>query len=65
MRVVLYARVSTISGQDPEMQLREMREYSARRGLEIVDEYTDHGISGSRESRPQLNRLWPMPTAQV
>src|SRR6266571_4929806 len=28
-----------------------------RRGWEIIDEYTDHGISGSRESRPQLNRL--------
>lgn len=57
MRVALYARVSTLNGQDPEMQLREMRDYAARRGLEIVDEYTDHGISGSRESRPHLNRL--------
>lgn len=57
MRVALYARVSTTNGQDPEMQLREMREYAARRGWEITDEYTDHGISGSRESRPALNRL--------
>ncbi|PSH04770.1 MAG: resolvase [Acidobacteria bacterium] len=57
MRVALYARVSTLNGQDPEMQLRELREYAARRGWEIIDEYTDHGISGSRESRPQLNRL--------
>ena len=39
------------------MQLREMREYAARRGWEISGEYTDHGISGSRESRPALNRL--------
>jgi DNA invertase Pin-like site-specific DNA recombinase len=57
MRVALYARVSTLNGQDPQMQLREMREYATRRGLEVVDEYTDHGISGSSESRPQLNRL--------
>jgi DNA invertase Pin-like site-specific DNA recombinase len=39
------------------MQLRELREYAARRGIEVTDEYTDHGVSGSRESRPALNRL--------
>lgn len=39
------------------MQLRELREYADRRGWEITSEYTDHGISGSRESRPELNRL--------
>jgi DNA invertase Pin-like site-specific DNA recombinase len=57
MRTALYARVSTLNGQDPEMQLRELREYAARRGWEIADEYTDHGVSGSRDSRPALNRL--------
>jgi DNA invertase Pin-like site-specific DNA recombinase len=57
MHTALYARVSTLSGQDPEMQLRELREYVARRNWEIVDEYTDHGVSGLRESRPALNRL--------
>ncbi len=56
--VALYARVSTLNGhQDPEMQLRELREYSERRGWQIVGEYVDHGISGSRESRPALTRL--------
>jgi DNA invertase Pin-like site-specific DNA recombinase len=39
------------------MQLRELREYSERRGLEVVDEYVDKGISGSRERRPALDRL--------
>jgi len=57
MGIAIYARVSTLNGQDPEMQLREMREYAARRGWEISDEYTDHGVSGSSESRPELNRL--------
>ena len=57
MRTALYARVSTLNGQDPEMQLRELREYAARREWEIADEYTDHGVSGSRDSRPELNRL--------
>jgi len=57
LRTALYARVSTTNCQDPEMQLRELREYAARRDWEITDEYTDHGVSGSRESRPELNRL--------
>jgi DNA invertase Pin-like site-specific DNA recombinase len=56
-RVALYARVSTAAAQDPEMQLVELREYAARRGWEVVDEYVDQGVSGSKESRPALNRL--------
>lgn len=56
-RVALYARVSTLSGQDPEMQLRELREYASRRGWTIAGEYVDRGISGAKDSRPALNRL--------
>jgi len=56
-RVALYARVSTLNNQDPEMQLVELREYAGRRGWQIVEEYMDQGISGSKESRPALNRL--------
>jgi DNA invertase Pin-like site-specific DNA recombinase len=55
--IALYARVSTVNGhQDPEMQLRELREYASRRGWKIVGEYVDR-LSGSKESRPALNRL--------
>src|ERR1022692_3043232 len=57
MRVALYARVSTVNGQSPEMQLAELREYASRRGWEVFGEYVDLGISGSKESRPELNRL--------
>jgi DNA invertase Pin-like site-specific DNA recombinase len=57
MRVALYARVSTLNGQNPQMQLSELREYAARRGCTITDEYVDQGVSGSKESRPALNRL--------
>ena len=57
MRAAIYARVSTLIGQSPEMQLAELREYSSRRGWEIFDEYVDSGVSGSKESRPELNRL--------
>jgi len=56
-RVALYARVSTHNGQDPEMQLREMREYCQRREWVISGEYIDTGVSGSKDSRPELNRL--------
>jgi DNA invertase Pin-like site-specific DNA recombinase len=57
MRVALYARVSTCNGQSPEMQVAELREYASRRGWEVFSEYVDLGISGSKESRPELNRL--------
>jgi hypothetical protein len=33
-RVALYARVSTLNNQDPEMQLAELREYAGRRGFD-------------------------------
>jgi DNA invertase Pin-like site-specific DNA recombinase len=58
MKTALYARVSTSDkGQDPEMQLRELREHCQRRGWEIVGEYVDVGVSGSKDSRPELNKL--------
>jgi len=57
-RVALYARVSTKDkGQDPETQLLALREFAGHRGFEITDEYVDVGISGAKESRPELNRL--------
>ncbi len=58
MRTALYCRVSTLDkGQDAGMQLRELQEHCQRRGWEIVGEYIDAGISGSKASRPELNRL--------
>jgi DNA invertase Pin-like site-specific DNA recombinase len=57
MRVALYARVSKNNGQqDPEMQLRELRDYCARRDWSIFDEYVDRA-TGSQEHRKQLDRL--------
>ena len=58
LRVALYARCSTLNhGQDPEMQLRELRQYCTRRGWQIVEEYVDAGVSGSKDSRPALNQM--------
>jgi hypothetical protein len=45
-RVALYARVSTLNNQDPEMQLVELREYAGHRGWQIVEEFTDQRVSG-------------------
>ncbi len=58
LRAALYARISTLNhGQDPEVQLRELREFCQRRGFAIAHEYVDKGISGSREKRPALDKL--------
>lgn len=58
MKVALYCRVSTKDkGQDPEMQLRELREYCERRGWIVAGEYVDVGICGATDKRPQLDKL--------
>ncbi len=56
-RVAIYARVSTSIGQSVEMQLRDLREFVKHRSFELVGEYCDEGVSGSRESRPALDDL--------
>jgi DNA invertase Pin-like site-specific DNA recombinase len=53
----LYARVSTNNGQNPDLQLSGLREYASRRGWMVHSEYIDLGISGAKESRPELNRM--------
>ena len=58
VNLALYARVSTLDkGQNPEVQLAEMREWCGRQKHKAVAEYVDHGISGVKASRPQLNKL--------
>jgi DNA invertase Pin-like site-specific DNA recombinase len=57
-RVAIYARVSTINhGQDANLQTRELKEYCERRGWILAGVYVDAGISGAKDSRPELNRL--------
>jgi DNA invertase Pin-like site-specific DNA recombinase len=56
-RAAIYARVSTHNGQNPEMQLNEVRAYCDRRQWVIAGEYVDTGISGSKEHRPALDLL--------
>jgi DNA invertase Pin-like site-specific DNA recombinase len=56
-RAAIYARVSTHNGQNPEIQVSEIRDYCERRGWEVVGEFVDTGISGAKERRPALDRL--------
>ena len=56
-RAAIYARVSTNNGQNPEMQLSEIRQYCLKREWTVVKEYVDKGISGSKEHRPALDSL--------
>jgi DNA invertase Pin-like site-specific DNA recombinase len=46
MRVAIYARVSTDDkGQDPENQLRQLREWCGRMGYPIAREYVEHEVA--------------------
>ena len=57
IRAGLYARVSTVGhGQDVGLQLDELRQVAAQRGWAATD-YADEGVSGSKDSRPALDRM--------
>src|ERR1700689_916887 len=57
-RVALYARVSTVNhGQDVSLQTRELLQFAEARGWIVAGEYIDSGVSGAKDSRPELNRL--------
>src|SRR6516165_3417817 len=55
VRIAIYARVSTDDkGQDPENQLRQLRQWCANAGHELVHEYVDHesgrkGVNGRKQ----------------
>jgi DNA invertase Pin-like site-specific DNA recombinase len=55
-RAALYCRVSTLD-QHPETQLHDLRQFAAQRGLQIVQEYIDHGICGAKARRPALDKM--------
>jgi len=55
-RVALYARVST-TDQSTDSQLLDLRRYVSERGWHTFREYTDNGVSGTKDNRPALNDL--------
>ena len=58
MRVAIYARVST-GEQNPELQLRELREHAERRGFLLHREYVDQASGDVRRRRrvPEFDAL--------
>jgi DNA invertase Pin-like site-specific DNA recombinase len=58
MKAAIYARVSTTNhGQDAGLQTRDQHQFAEARGWQVFDDYVDQGVSGSKDSRPELNRL--------
>jgi DNA invertase Pin-like site-specific DNA recombinase len=57
-RAAIYVRVST-DKQTIENQLASLREIAERRGWQVVEQYSDPGISGAkgRDDRPGLDRM--------
>ena len=57
-RAALYVRVST-DAQTVENQTRELRQVAKRRGWDVVEVYSDAGISGAkgRNGRPGLDTM--------
>ena len=54
----IYARISTSDkGQSTEMQVKDLVEYAALKGLPVYRIYEDKGYSGSSSNRPMLNDL--------
>ena len=56
MKAAVYVRIST-KDQKTDLQLDELQEYCQRRNWQIVEVYSDKGISGSKNSRPALDKL--------
>ena len=58
MKTAIYARVSLKDGrQDVDNQLRLLREYATREGLEVVTEFVDYG-SGGNGNRDQFKAMF-------
>ena len=55
-RITIYARVYTLNGQNPEMQLAEIREHASRRAGQLPGACRHWQLS-SKEDRPKLNRM--------
>ena len=55
-KCAIYARVSTPE-QRIDNQLYDLRLFAEQRGFEVVAEYTDGGVSGSKARRPGLDAM--------
>lgn len=55
-RAALYFRVST-PDQRVDLQLSGLRQLAQQRGWNVVGEFVDHGYSGTKTKRPQLDKM--------
>jgi len=55
-KVAIYARVST-PDQHLENQILDLRKLAEQKGMEVVREFCDRGISGSKAKRPGLDAM--------
>ena len=59
MRAALYARVSTLDGdQNPETQLRILREHAEARGWTVSGEYVDSASAADLRGRTAWRQVW-------
>ncbi len=57
MKAAIYYRISTADKQSLDMQVKSVRDYCEREGIEIFKEYSDIGQSGKKESRPEFDLM--------
>lgn len=55
-RAAIYVRCST-THQNLDIQLNDLRKYAEAKGLQVVQEYSDFGISGAKDRRPALDEM--------
>ena len=59
MRAALYARVSTVDkDQNPETQLRILREHAEARGWTVTCENVDHASAAALRGRTAWRQVW-------
>ena len=56
MKVAIYARVST-DEQNADTQVKMCADYCFRNGYEVYTAYVDTGVSGTKSSRPEFDRM--------
>lgn len=57
-KTFLYIRVSTLDqAQGAESQARALNEWCTRNNIVDFETFTDHGVSGAKESRPALDKM--------
>jgi len=59
MRAVLYGRYSSHNQKDAsiEQQFRDCREYCEKNDIKIIGEYSDRGLTGKNDKRPEFQRM--------